>query len=85
MSQLPNNQIIFYQGENGAIELRGDFANDTIWTNQKENAQIFGVNILAINKHIKNILGDQELDASTVSKMEIVQKEGHREVEFYNY
>jgi hypothetical protein len=49
---------------------------------------LFDVNVPAINKHIKNILVDGELDSSTISKMETVQKEGKREVkrevEFYN-
>lgn len=49
---------------------------------------LFDVNVPAINKHIKNILQDGELDNSTISKMETVQKEGQREVkrvvEFYN-
>ena len=49
---------------------------------------LFDVNVPAINKHIKNIFADGELDSSTISKMETVQKEGKREVkrevEFYN-
>jgi hypothetical protein len=62
---------------------------NTIWANQKQIAEVFGTEIPAINKHIKNILNTNELDVnSTVSKMEIVQKEGNREVkrmiEIYN-
>jgi hypothetical protein len=51
-------------------------------------ALLFDVNVPTINKHIKNILADGELDRSTISKMETVQKEDKREVkreiEFYN-
>ena len=52
-------------------------------------AELFGVKTPAINKHINNIYKDDELNKdSTISKMEIVQKEGNRfvlrETVFYN-
>ena len=44
-------------------------------------ALLFNVNIPAINKHIKNIISENELDeSSTISKMEIVRCEGSRRV-----
>lgn len=63
--------------------------DDTIWLTQKSMAQLFGVNLPAISKHLKNIFGEDEQEInSTVSKMEIVQNEGGREVkrsiDFYN-
>ncbi len=56
---------------------------------QKAIAELFDVNVPAISKHIKNISDDGELSSeATVSILEIVQKEGEREVnrslEFYN-
>jgi len=82
------NNIEIYQAPNGEIEFRGDLQNETVWANQKQIAQLFGTKIPAINKHIKNILQEDELNNSTISKMETVQKEGNREVkrlvEFYN-
>ena len=82
-------EIVIYQGKNGIIEFRGDFENEnSIWASQKQIAELFGVNIPAINKHIKNILTDGELDESTISILEIVQKEGNRtvtrKIEHYN-
>ena len=73
----------------GEIELKVSVDDDTIWLTQKQLAEVFNVNIPAISKHIKNIYKDKELmEFSTVSKMEIVQKEGNREiirnVEHYN-
>ena len=63
------------------IELKVSIDNETIWLTQKQIAEVFDVNVPAISKHIKNIYKDNELDEfSTVSKMEIVQKEGTREV-----
>ena len=83
-----NNQTIVYQGENGEIILKKDSENETIWANQKEIAEIFKVNVPAINKHIKNIFKEKELNASTISILETVQKEGNRKVkrkvEYYN-
>ena len=82
------NNIEIYQAPNGAIEFRGDLEKETIWANQKQIAQLFGTKVPAINKHIKNILNEEELDSSTISILEIVQTEGKRKVkrkvEFYN-
>ena len=52
-------------------------------------AELFSVNVPAISKHLDSIYSDEELIfEATVSKMEIVQKEGQRNVkrnlEFYN-
>jgi prophage maintenance system killer protein len=49
---------------------------------------VFGTEVPAINKHIKNIVNEKELEpGATISKMEIVQHEGGRKVkrtvEFY--
>ena len=55
--------------------------DETIWATQKAMAQLFDVNIPAISKHLKNIFDEGELKPdATVSKMEIVQMEGEREV-----
>ena len=45
--------------------------NDTIWCTQKAMAQLFGVGIPAISKHLKNIFEEGELLMdSVISKME---------------
>ncbi|MCF6279397.1 MAG: virulence RhuM family protein [Flavobacteriaceae bacterium] len=79
---------IIYQAKDGAIELQQDFDNQTFWATQKQISKVFDVNIPAINKHIKNILKGEELDNSTISILETVQKEGKRKVvrkiEHYN-
>lgn len=65
------------------------YRDETIWATQKAMAQLFDVGVPAINKHLNNIYTEGELSqSSTISKMEIVQKEGSREVtrqvDFYN-
>lgn len=62
---------------------------ETVWCTQKAMAQLFDVGVPAISKHLNNIFAEGELrPASTVSKMEIVQIEGDREIkrqlDFYN-
>lgn len=63
--------------------------DETIWGTQRGMAELFGVNIPAISKHLTNICEEGELlPEETVSKMEIVQTEGTRqvtrEIDFYN-
>lgn len=65
------------------------YRDETIWATQKAMAQLFDVGVPAINKHLNNIYSEGELSqSSTISKMEIVQMEGSREVtrqvDFYN-
>lgn len=64
--------------------------DETIWATQKAMAQLFGVGVPAISKHLTHIFDEKELDRdTTVSKMEIVVNRGFRgeimeQVEFYS-
>lgn len=65
------------------------YENENLWMTQKYMAELFGVNVPAINKHLNNIYDEGELNRdSTISKMETVQQEGNRNVkrnvEFYS-
>lgn len=65
------------------------YKDETIWATQKAMAMLFDVGIPAINKHLNNIFGEGELSRkTTIFQMEIVQKEGFRNVKrvtgFYN-
>ncbi len=86
---MNQHEIILYQIENTNICVNVIFENETFWMTQKAMAELFDVNVPAISKHLTNIYEEEELiKKSTVSKMEIVQKEGQRNVkrmqEFYN-
>ena len=79
--------LIFTKQENrNTIEVRVE--DETVWLTQKMMAQLFGVEVPAIIKHIANILVEGELTGATTSKMEVVQQEGTRSVrrmvDFYN-
>ncbi|NTV44781.1 MAG: virulence RhuM family protein [Candidatus Yonathbacteria bacterium] len=52
---------MIYQAKNGAIELRGDAAHETVRATQKQIAEVFGVERSVITKHIRNILKEGEL------------------------
>ena len=83
------NKIEIYQNPDNKTEIKVHFDNETLWMNQKQIAEVFGTKTPAINKHINNIINEGELrPEATISILEIVQKEGKREVarkiDFYN-
>lgn len=83
------SKIIFYQNQNSNVVINVTYFEDNFWLTQRLIAQLFGVEVPAINKHLNNIFEENELDKeTTISKMEIVQQEGNRQVrrqvEFYN-
>lgn len=82
-------KIVLYQTDDGKVTVNVRFEDETFWMTQKVIAELFDVQVPAITKHLKNIFDEGELERdSTVSKKEIVQTEGSREVtrsvEFYN-
>jgi hypothetical protein len=84
-----NQQFLLYTAPSGDVKVAVFFKDETVWLTQKALAELFGVKVPAINKHLKNIFESGELTReATVSKMEIVRPEGTREVvrevEFYN-
>lgn len=90
MSDTPQyNDIIFYNTPTGDVKIEMIFNDETFWLTQKRMAELFGVEVPAINKHLSNIYETGELDEkATISILETVQQEGtrmvKRNVEFYN-
>ena len=83
------NQVAIYKSKTGEVKLKVNFNKDTVWLSQLQIATLFDVNVPAISKHIANIYDEAELQPkSTVSKMEMVQTEGGRQIkrkmDFYN-
>ena len=86
---MKESNILLYETDEGKINVDVIIKDETIWLTQKSMSELFDVNVPAINKHLNNIYTEEELNRnSTISKMEIVQKEGSRnikrELEFYN-
>lgn len=79
--------IFMLEGEEDGVQVV--YKDETIWCTQKAMAELFDVGVPAVNKHLNNIFEEGELSReATISKMEIVQSEGMREVkrmmEFYS-
>jgi hypothetical protein len=74
-------QFLLYDLPDNEGNVQVVIKNGTIWMTQKAMAKLYTVNVPDISKHLKNIYdtGEQKMEA-TVSKMEIVQKEGKRMV-----
>jgi len=78
---MDRGEIIIYQTADGETRLDVRMENDSVWLTQAQIAQLFGTEIPAISKHIRNIFQSGELEReATVSKMEIVRPEGERTV-----
>ena len=89
---VKGREILLYQ--NGAEKevVNVVFHDENFWLTQKGMAELFGVKVPAISKHLKNIFLDEELDETmVVSKMEITTPHGAiegktqtNEANFYN-
>ena len=74
-----NNEIQFllYNLPDEEGKVQDVIKDETIWCTQKAMAQLFGVGIPAISKHLKNIFEEEELQKEVVvSKMEITTRHG---------
>ncbi len=70
-------QFVLYSlpDEEGKVQVV--IKNETMWATQKAMAQLFGVGVPAISKHLKNIFDEGELEKEVVvSKMEIATQHG---------
>ncbi|MDR2205608.1 MAG: virulence RhuM family protein [Flavobacteriaceae bacterium] len=83
-------QFLIYNTPTENIKVDVVVKDETIWLTQKAMAALFGVQIPAISKHLKNIFEEGELsENATISKMETVVNRGFRgevneTVDFYN-
>ena len=85
-------EILLYQSGAEKEVVNVVFHDENFWLTQKGMAELFGVKVPAISKHLKNIFLDEELDESmVVSKMEITTPHGAiegktqtNEANFYN-
>jgi hypothetical protein len=74
----------FHIQRQGEVEMF--LRNETLWLTQKRMADLFGVGIPAINKHLKNIFESGELqEDSVISILEITADDGKKySTKFYN-
>lgn len=70
-------EMVLYNSEDGDISVNAYIKDETLWVTQKNMAELFGVQVPAISKHLKNIFADGELDEKVViSKMETTTQHG---------
>lgn len=70
------NEIIIYQNKTGAIELKGDFKGETLWANQAQIVELFGVDQSVVSRHIRNIFKDGEISPkSNMQKVHIANSD----------
>ena len=82
-----NNEVILYK--DGELELPVEVAPDkeTVWLKVEEMAKLFDRDRSVIQRHIRNIFKENELEeSSTCAKFAQVQNEGDRSIErTFNY
>lgn len=85
-------RFLIYKSEEEDIAVNAVVKDESIWLSQKGMAELFGVQVPAISKHLKNIFEEGELKEDVVvSKMEISTPHGaipgklqSKDTQFYN-
>ncbi len=80
------NRFLLYTAPNGAVKVEVFFKDETVWLTQKALAELFGVKVPAINKHLKNIFESGELtESSVISILETTAADGKSyQTRYYN-
>ncbi|MDI9570299.1 MAG: virulence RhuM family protein [Pseudomonadota bacterium] len=81
-----NQQFLLYTAPDGAVKVEVFFKDETVWLTQKALAELFGVKVPAINKHIKNIFESGELvENAVISILETTAADGKNyQTRYYN-
>lgn len=81
-----NQQFLLYTAPDGAVKVDVYFKDETAWLTQKALAELFGVKVPAISKHLKNIFESGELvEDSVVSILETTAADGKSyETKYFN-
>ena len=80
------NQFLLYTAPDGAVKVQVFYKDETVWLTQKALAELFGVKVPAINKHLKNIFEAGELvEESVISILETTAADGKNyQTRYYN-
>ena len=85
---LQKTEFLLFHAQDGDEDARVQVAvrDETIWLSQKNMADLFGVGIPAINKHLRNIFEEGELDeVSVVRKFRTTAADGKNyNIAYYN-
>lgn len=87
-----SSEFLLYTAPDGAIKVEVLLGDETIWLTQARMAELFGVGVPAISKHLKNIFESKELQEEVVVSIlenttghgAIAGKTQTHEVKYYN-
>jgi len=82
----PQSNFLLYTDTNGKVRVEVFVKDETVWLTQKAMAELFGVQVPAINKHLKNIFESGELcESSVISILETTAADGKQyKTNYYN-
>ena len=78
--------IIIYKTQDGNNKIEVKMYENTVWLNQKQLSELFGVSKATISEHIKNIFNEEELTSeSVVRNFRTTANDGKNyNVDYYN-
>lgn len=86
MNSKPESEFLLYTAPDGAVKVGVLFQGESAWLTQKALAELFGVGVPAVSKHLKNIFGSAELvEDAVVSILENTASDGKSySIQYYN-
>ncbi len=79
---LAAGEFLLYQTEDAQTRIQVRLIEGTLWLTQKQLSELYQVSVPTINRHLRVIYEDAELDSSrTIRQTVIVAQEGKRSVE----
>ena len=78
--------IIIYKTQDGTNKIEVKIYENTVWLNQKQLSELFGVSKATISEHIKNIFNEEELKSEAVVRnFRTTASDGKKyNVDYYN-
>ncbi len=81
-----NDKFLLYHTADGSVKVEVLYKEESVWLTQKALAELFGVKVPAVNKHLKNIFETGELsEDSVISILETTAADGKTyKTKYYN-
>ena len=80
------NNVVIYQSNDGLVKMEAivDASNETIWATQKAMAELFGIDLSGVSRHISNIydIGELERDTTLAKFATLVQSDFSRSLTY---
>jgi len=79
-------EFLLYTTPGGEVKVEIFVHDENVWLTQKRMAELFGVQVPAVNKHLSNIFDEGELlEDSVISILETTAEDGKKySVQYYN-